>query len=126
MAEDNLLLAEMFCDFLHDCGLEAVGPFSGVADAATAAQQRTLDGAVLDLKLGQDLCFPICTILAARRIPFLFLTGYVDSSLIPEEFRAAQVIAKPFENGEMKSALLLMLQLEEGPSSILPDQTPRD
>ena len=120
VAEDNLLLAEMICDFLHDFGLEAIGPFSRVADAAAAARQRALDGAVLDLKLGRELCLPICAILAARRIPFLFLTGYSDHSLIPSEFRAATIIAKPFENDEMKAALSQMLKLGEGRSTPRP------
>jgi hypothetical protein len=43
-------------------------------------------GAVLDVKLGDGLCFPICTILKSRKIPFVFMTGYEDLSMIPWSF----------------------------------------
>jgi hypothetical protein len=34
--------------------------------------------------------------------------------MIPAELRSTPVICKPFESGEMKSALATMLQLDEG------------
>jgi hypothetical protein len=57
------------------------------------------------LQLGPALCLPVCDILAARRVPFLFLTGYSELSLIPVEYRSAPLVCKPFEIGEMKLAL---------------------
>ena len=102
------------CDFLRECGLEPIGPLTTIEDAREAARQQLLDGAVLDLKLGRHLCFPVCAILDARRIPFIFLTGYGDLSMIPVELRSTPVICKPFESREMKSALATMLRLDEG------------
>lgn len=114
VAEDNILLGEVVCDFLRECGLEPIGPLATVDDARQVAGHDLLDGAVLDLKLGRHLCFPVCSVLDARRIPFIFLTGYGDLSMIPEELRTVPVICKPFESGEMKSALAAMLRLDEG------------
>jgi DNA-binding response OmpR family regulator len=114
VAEDNFLLGEVVCDFLRECGLEPVGPLSTVEDAREMARHYPLDGAVLDLKLGRNLCFPVCAVLDARKIPFIFLTGYGDLSMIPMELRSIPVICKPFESGEMKSALATMLRLDEG------------
>ena len=51
--------------------------------------------------------------LAARRIPFLFLTGYGNLAVIPEQFREAPIISKPFDTEEMKSALAQMLGLPD-------------
>jgi DNA-binding response OmpR family regulator len=113
VAEDNFLLGEVVCDFLRECGLEPFGPFTTVQDASAVARGSALDGAVLDLKLGGNLCFPICEILDSREVPFIFLTGYGDLSMIPQEFRSAPLICKPFETAEMKSALATMLQLDE-------------
>jgi DNA-binding response OmpR family regulator len=113
VAEDNFLLGEVVCDFLRECGLEPIGPLATVEGACEVANHYQLDGAVLDLKLGRNLCFPVCALLDARRIPFIFLTGYGDLSMIPMELRAVPVICKPFESGEMKSALAAMLRLDE-------------
>ena len=114
VAEDNFLLGEVICDFLRECGLEPLGPYTTVEEAREVARHDRLDGAVLDLKLGRNLCFPVCAVLDARRIPFIFLTGYGDLSMIPPELRSIPVICKPFESGEMKSALAIMLRLDEG------------
>ena len=116
MAEDNYLLSEVICDLLRDCGWEPVGPAWRIEEAKDLARQRALDGAVLDLKLGEHLCYPVCTILTARRIPFIFLTGYRASSAIPLEFRTAPLISKPFATAEMKAALIAMLKLGEDPA----------
>jgi DNA-binding response OmpR family regulator len=114
VAEDNVLLGEVVCDFLRECGLEPIGPISTVEDAREVARHSLLDGAVLDLKLGRNLCFPVCAVLDTRQIPFIFLTGYGDLSMIPLELRSIPVICKPFESGEMKSALASMLRVDEG------------
>lgn len=113
VAEDNFLLGEVVCDFLCQYGLEPIGPLTTLEHAAVVACDDTLDGAILDLKLGGNLCFPVCSILDARGVPFIFLTGYADLSMIPAEFRAVPLICKPFETTEMKSALAAMLHLDE-------------
>lgn len=109
VAEDFHPLAEITCDFLRHCGLTAVGPISSVVEGCKLARTAVLDGAVLDLKLSDDLCMPICRTLTARHIPFMFLSGYVDLSMIPREFRGAPLVCKPFEIDEMKQALSRML-----------------
>ncbi|MFO1080100.1 MAG: response regulator [Reyranellaceae bacterium] len=119
VAEDNILLAEVICDFLRECGLEPVGPATTIGDAVAAAQDEPIDGAVLDLRLGRHFCFPACSTLMARRVPFLFLTGYGDLSMIPVELRAVPLICKPFDSAEMKSALATMLRLDDD-WSVLP------
>ena len=110
VVEDHFLLADVVCDFLRNCGLNPVGPAATTREATKLARRAALDGAVLDLKLGDELCLSVCTILRARRIPFLFLTGYSELSLIPIEFRSAPLVCKPFETNEMKAALSRMLE----------------
>ena len=109
VAEDQFLLADVVCEFLRECGLTPVGPAAELKEASRLARHCALDGAVLDFKLGDDLCLPVCTILAARRVPFLFLTGYGELSLIPLEFRGAPLVCKPFVSNEMQGALERML-----------------
>jgi CheY-like chemotaxis protein len=115
VAEDKYLFAETVCDFVRESGLEPVGPVATVAKASELARERALDGALLDVRLGAGLSFPVCRILAARQIPFIFLTGSSDTSIIPLEFRGAPLLGKPFEPGEMQSALAAMLGRSGGP-----------
>jgi DNA-binding response OmpR family regulator len=122
VAEDNFLLGEVVCEFLHECGLAPQGPYLTVDAALAAARTDLLDGAVLDVKLGGNLCFPICSVLQVRAIPFIFLTGYRDLSMIPAELKSAPLICKPFETSEMKSALAAMLKLDERLYGIEPRQ----
>jgi DNA-binding response OmpR family regulator len=114
VAEDNFLLGEVVCEFLLECGLAPIGPIASVEKARKVALHHPLDGAVLDLKLGRNFCFPVCAVLDSRRIPFIFLTGFGDLSMIPAGLRSVPIICKPFESSEMKSALAAMLRLDEG------------
>jgi len=50
----------------------------------------------MDVNLNGHQCFPVCTILAPRSIPFIFLTGYTHAA-IPIEYWAAPWVTKPFE-----------------------------
>lgn len=107
IVEDSYLLAEMVGDFLHECGMELVGPVGWLQQGCELARERALDGALLDVKLHEALCFPVAAILKARNIPFAFMTGYRESSLIPLEFRAAPLVCKPFKDDELRAALAL-------------------
>jgi DNA-binding LytR/AlgR family response regulator len=98
LVEDNFLVAEHVRDILVRNGCEVIGPAPRVAKALRLVQDNAaLDGAVLDINLGGELCFPIAEALAARAVPFFFLTGYDTRSIIPAEFRATTVLAKPVE-----------------------------
>ena len=110
VCDDNLLMAEVVAEFLRECGLEPMGPVGRLESAMQMARERALDGAILDLNLNGRPCFPICAILSARRIPFMFLTGY-PHAVLPVEYRAAPLVAKPFEPNELKEILADMLDL---------------
>ena len=109
VVEDGYLMAEVVCDFLRDCGLEPVGPAGRLQEGCALARESALDGAILDVKLREGMSFPIAAILEARRIPFVFVTGYHERSQIPAEFRSAPLVCKPFEDDELGAALGLIL-----------------
>ena len=113
VCDDNLLMAEVVAEFLLECGLAPIGPVGRLESAKYMARERALDGAILDINLGGRPCFPICAILSARRIPFIFLTGY-PLAAIPIEYRGAALVTKPFELTEMKEVLAHMLGLPQG------------
>jgi DNA-binding response OmpR family regulator len=109
IVEDSYLLAELLCDFLRDYGMEPIGPSGRMQDGCRLARHGALDGAILDMALGEGRCFPIAAILKARKIPFIFLTGCREKSLISLEFCSAPLVRKPFEDDELGAALDLIL-----------------
>jgi DNA-binding response OmpR family regulator len=110
VCDDNLLMADIVAEFLRECGLEPMGPVGRLETAMHMARERALDGAILDINLNGRPCFPVCALLSARRIPFIFLTGY-PAAAIPIEYRGAVLVTKPFEVTEMKEIVAEMLGL---------------
>jgi CheY-like chemotaxis protein len=101
-------MADVLSDFLLDCGLKPIGPVGQLESAMQLVRERALDGAILDINLNGRRRFPVCTILSARRIPFLFFSGY-SAAAIPIECRGVPLVTKPFEPNEMKEVLAQML-----------------
>jgi DNA-binding response OmpR family regulator len=115
VVEDSYLQAELVGNCLRDWGLEAIGPAGRLRQACELARDQAIAGAILDVKLGESLCFPVCTILTARRIPFVFLTGDWDPALIPPEFCSAPVVLKPFNRDQLRAALASIMRGSEEP-----------
>jgi CheY-like chemotaxis protein len=105
VVEDNFLAAEVVRDALEHSGCTVVGPVGRVADGLHLAEREKLDGAVLDINLNGDRCFPIAEILKGRGVPFVFLTGYDSSTVIPAELRATPRLGKPVLEQQLIEAL---------------------
>ena len=97
VVEDNFLLADVIADTLRRFGCEVVGPAGDVAMAVKLARESELDGAVLDLNLFGEFCFPVADALAERHVPYLFLTGYDTKHVIPPEYRSIRRLSKPVD-----------------------------
>ena len=95
VVEDALLVADLIVEALEDLGCTIIGPVPRLAQGLALATTEHLDGALLDVNLAGERCFPIAEALAARSIPFAFLTGYGDFSM-PPEYRGAARLLKPF------------------------------
>jgi DNA-binding response OmpR family regulator len=109
VVEDNFLMAQVICDFARDCGFEPVGPACDLDAGLDLACGERIDGAVLDINLHGLTCFPICSVLARRAVPFLFLSGYSPGAIIPNEYRAAAHVEKPFIAEHFREELELLL-----------------
>jgi CheY-like chemotaxis protein len=105
VVEDNFLAAEVVRDTLESNGCTVVGPVGRIADGLRLAEQEALDGAVLDVNLNGDWCFPIAETLRRRDVPFIFLTGYDDAAIIPVELRRARRLSKPVLGPHLIEAL---------------------
>lgn len=101
IVEDNSLVAETIAEALIDNGYEVVGPAPTLNEGLDLALETELDGALLDVDLAGRTCFPIAVLLTKRHVPFLFLTGYHDASVIPPELRSAWRLTKPFHLADL-------------------------
>ncbi len=104
VVEDELLIAMMIEDLLAEQFCVVVGPFSAVADALAVARSEKLDLAVLDVNVHGEKIYPVGELLAARRIPFILLSGYGQGA-IPPEHPDWQAVAKPFQAQELPRLL---------------------
>lgn len=94
--EDEFLVGIQLEEDLRAAGYLVVGPFSTLQTAMQASRCQRFDLAVLDINLKGEKVYPLADELLARRVPFIFLSGYISTDL-PERFRASPRIAKPHE-----------------------------
>jgi DNA-binding response OmpR family regulator len=96
VVEDTLLIADLIADELQESGCSVVGPVPRVEPGLALAAAEQLDGALLDINLAGQLCYPIVDVLVQRGVPVAFLTGYGDAAL-PPAYRAMPRLSKPFQ-----------------------------
>src|SRR6266852_1632765 len=96
LVEDEILVAMMMRDILTELGFSVIGPFSRVAEAMVAAVHDDIDAGIIDINLGGEFIYPVADVLVARRIPFVFVTGYGVES-IDGRFGSVPVIKKPVQ-----------------------------
>jgi CheY-like chemotaxis protein len=111
VVEDNLLVAEMWCDLLQGQGCVVVGPAARLDSGLRLAGDQQLDGALLDINLNGERCFAIADLLRRRDIPFMFVSGYDDSAIIPGELRHVPRLAKPVADQKLIAALCELVAL---------------
>lgn len=83
-------------DWLIELQCEVAGTVSSVPAAMQIANRETLHAALLDVNLGGENSYSLADMLMAARVPVAFITGR-DSSSLPERFRNAPVLCKPFD-----------------------------
>jgi hypothetical protein len=55
-----------------------------------------IDAGIIDVNLGGEFIYPVADVLAARKIPFVFVTGYGVES-IDRRFGYVPIIKKPVQ-----------------------------
>ncbi len=108
IVEDELLLLMDLEYTLIDLGYHIAGKASNLSRGQALARELTIDVAILDVNLSGLNSGAIADELSARGVPFVFASGYTESS-IPERFRACTRIAKPYETATLQRALQQVL-----------------
>ncbi len=65
--------------------------------ALQAIERRDFDGALLDTNLSGTTVYPVADVLASRRVPFVFVTGYGRTADSEKRFPRAPILKKPFD-----------------------------
>jgi hypothetical protein len=80
---------------LQDAGSIVLGPVRTVDKAIKKIESEPhIDGAVVDVNLGGMPAYPVADLLIARKIPFVFTSGYEDN-LLRDRYSQVKNCAKP-------------------------------
>ncbi len=107
LVEDEVIIAMMLEDMIAELGGIVVGPASTLDSGMAFATSEMIDGAILDVNLGEGNSSAIADILAARNIPFLMATGYGHTA---DNVHSAPLLQKPYLINDIEQALLSILQ----------------
>jgi CheY-like chemotaxis protein len=106
VVEDEYFLADDIVQILKEMGARIVGPVGELEEATKLVNgDIAIDAAVVDVNLRSELAFPLARILRARKVPFVFTTGY-DCSSIEQEFQDIQLWEKPLDLAAMARDLV--------------------
>jgi CheY-like chemotaxis protein len=105
IVEDSMLVAMEAEALLLECGCTIVGPAATVARGLAAVRETELDGALLDINLGDERVWPVAELLEQRQVPFLLTTGY-DISEVPPRFRECPLLSKPLTRQRVQRGLV--------------------
>lgn len=104
LVEDDAMIAMLLEDMLLDLGATIVGPAGAVDAALRIIASEPIDGALLDVNLGGEQSFGVADALAARNVPFLFVTGYGEAG-VRDQYPNAATLQKPFVAADLERAL---------------------
>ena len=96
VVEDEAAIAIDIARTLEEQGATIVGPASAVDDALRLIEDGLVDCALLDIRLGDDVGWPVADALERQRVPFVFLTGYTATVGAAERYHRPTV-QKPYQ-----------------------------
>lgn len=108
VVEDEVMVAWLLEDLLADLGYAIVGPAARVNQALAMIETEPIDVAVLDVNLNGEMSYPVADALAARGVPFVFVTGY-DKNRMLNGYRRFSILQKPFHRSELSDTLAKLL-----------------
>jgi DNA-binding NtrC family response regulator len=105
VVEDDFLVAKALAEMIESMGAEVVGPASGADEACRMVKRERIDVAILDITLTPGSSAPVARALLYRNRPFIFVTGYGNIQLLPDELRGYIVLAKPVDAETLRAAI---------------------
>lgn len=107
VVEDEPLVAMELMMEIEDSGAVPLGPANTCDQAVALIREGAPDLALLDGNLNGEKIDCVADELAARAIPFAFVSGY-DRSHLPSAHAARPMLGKPFLSTEVRSTVQLL------------------
>lgn len=95
VVEDEAMIRMMIVEMLEELGHRVVAEAGSIRTADPPARTAAFDLAVFDINVAGSNISPIAEIVAARGLPFIFVSGY-GSAGVPVLFKDKPVLRKPF------------------------------
>jgi DNA-binding response OmpR family regulator len=106
--EDEPLIAFMVRDWLAELGYETAGPAPSVRSALEIIAASNVDGAILDVSLNGEDCYPVADALLKAGVPIAFATGHGTKGVEPR-YKDALMLPKPFGFEAVKGVVRRLL-----------------
>ena len=104
VVEDEFAVLLLVEDMLTELGCKLAGTASRMPEAINMARTAAFDAAVLDVNINGEVIDPVAEVLATRKVPMVFSTGYGRSG-ITARWRDHPVLQKPYRLEELAVAL---------------------
>lgn len=104
VVEDEMLLVMLIEDWLAMLDCEAV-KVARLKKAVALAGAERFDGALLDVNLAGEECYPVAEVLERRGIPYIFMTGY-SADMLHDDYRDRPLVQKPFQMEEIERLMV--------------------
>jgi CheY-like chemotaxis protein len=104
VVEDSPVVGPFTVDLLADLGCEVVGPAPTMAAARKLIEEGRFDAALMDVHIRGERVFPLCEMLEARNVPFVFTSGYADWQM-PGKWTGRRRLQKPYTLNQIEEAL---------------------
>ena len=109
IVEDEVLIAEMMMDVLSLAGFDDCHHVTNVTDAMAMVHARPWGAALLDIHIQNEPVYDVAAALQQRGIPFLFCSGSDPSLQVPQHFRDAPMLAKPWSPADLQGAVCAII-----------------
>jgi CheY-like chemotaxis protein len=104
VVEDSPVVAPFTAEILAELRCEVAGPAPTMAAARELIDEGNLDAALMDIHIRGERVFPLCDMLAAAGVPFIFTSGYGDWQM-PEKWADRPRLQKPYTVEQIEQAL---------------------
>lgn len=117
VVEDDAMIAMMIADMCEALGHDEPAQAATIDAALAVLEEAPPAAALLDVHLDGAVVWPVADALAARAIPFAFITG--GGGEVPAAHAARPTLAKPFRLADLDSLFraLLAQRLADSQSS---------
>ncbi|MEL6183027.1 MAG: HWE histidine kinase domain-containing protein [Myxococcota bacterium] len=112
VVEDSLVIAMELEEVFYDLGFDQVDLAATLMQGLARARAVDYAFAVLDINLRGELSFPIADLLVERNVPFIFASGYGDTSSLVDRFRHHPIMTKPIGRDDLARRVQAELEPE--------------